>query len=98
MKRRKLYVAVESFTDPSGNETPRVIHWPDGEKFLVTTVLRTINRQHSKVGGTGTCYTCQFENGNITSVYHEAMEDSDSNVLGAKWFVEEKVPLSGGIQ
>lgn len=91
MKRRKLYVAVESFTDPSGNETPRVIHWPDGEKYPVTAVLRTINRQHAKVGGTGTCYTCVFAQGGIGNVYHEALEDTASNVIGARWFVEEKV-------
>lgn len=95
MAVRKRYVAVDSFTDTAGIETPRVIHWTGGEQYRVADVLRVVNRQHAKVGGTGTCYTCQFENGGIARVYHEALEDDASSILGAKWFVEEKVPSGG---
>ncbi len=91
MKRRKLYVAVESYTDAAGVETPRIIHWPNGEQYPVTAVLRTVNRQHAKVGGTGTCYTCAFAQGGIGNVYHEVLEDDASSVIGARWFVEEKI-------
>lgn len=91
MAIRKRYVTVESITDTSGFEKPQVIHWHNGELYRINAVLSVVNRQHSKVGGTGTCYTCQFENGRVTHIYHEAMEDDSSNVLGAKWFVEEKV-------
>lgn len=92
MAVRKRYVAVQSLTDTSGIEKPQVILWSDGEKYCITDVLRVVNRQHSKVGGTGTCYICQFENGHISKVFREAMEDNASNVIGARWFVEEKVP------
>ncbi len=91
MSLRKKYVEVESITDVAGNEKPLVIHWQSGEKYRVTDVLKTVNRQHAKVGGTGTCYVCQFENGHISNVFREALEDDASSVIGARWFVEEKI-------
>ena len=90
-------MAVDSHTTVDGKELPRVIHWDDGKKFVISDILRTINRSHAKVGGTGTCYQCQFENGALSNLFHEVLEDANGEPLGARWFVEEKVdPFTRG--
>lgn len=81
MALQKKYVAVDSHTTTEGKETPIMIYWEDGRKFPIGRVIDRIDREHSKVGGTGMCFICEFEGGGVTRVYHE--ED--------KWFVAAKV-------
>ncbi|HPF53255.1 MAG TPA: hypothetical protein P5116_00475 [Eubacteriales bacterium] len=75
----KKYVAVDVYIDEDGALHPVCVHWDDGRRFEVQTVIEARRAASLKAGGTGIRYRCLIC-GQERFLYYE----------DPKWFVDVK--------
>ena len=73
----RVYVGVESYTDEIGHMRPHFVHWQDGRRFEIQTILEERRIVCIDAGGRGTRYTCLI-NGEERFLFFE----------GQRWFVD----------
>lgn len=78
---QKIFVAVDVRFSPTGQMTPKAIHWSDGRRFPIDEVTDMRKAASLKAGGRGIRYTCLIE-GKQRYLFFE----------DPRWFVEGKPP------
>lgn len=73
----KVYVGVDVAVDAYGKLHPRCVHWEDGRRFEIQSVLDERRAASLKAGGSGVRYTCLI-NGRTTFLFFE----------DPRWFVD----------
>ena len=72
----KIYVGVESYTDEIGHTRPRFVHWKDGRRFEIQTILDERRTVSGDLGGQSVRFICLI-NGKPRNLFFE----------GRRWFV-----------
>ena len=83
---KKTYVQVTADFYPDGRLRPTMITWVDGKKYYIDQIKAIKRMDSQRVQGSGICYFC-FVWGKEMRLFYEE---------NYKWFVEERILVSGG--
>lgn len=79
----RQYIKVTVQFDTDGNMTPLSIRWTDDRVYEIDRIIKIGKTDASKVGTSGTCYTCIIA-GKRTELYYDQVAEPN------RWFIYAK--------